>query len=552
MEVLNLIMMKNIEEDGKFKYHAGCKDLKITHLCFAISLVKKSLNEFSKYSGLLPNLKKSTVFFGSVNENLKSELLKIVLFVVGTLLMKYLGVPLLAKCLGVNYCKVLIERVQKRIVYLLPKTVVKEINKVMKFLWGSSGNSSGKAKTTWKVVCMPKDQGGLGIKPLGEWNEVLLMKNLWKILGWKKLMELRCKLKPHVLHSIGNGQNTSVWYDKWHQCGPLSDNISRREIYDARFQDDDCVADLIDNGRWKWPNNWLSKFSMLESIVVPYLNENQDKVVWINNNNKSIKFAIKDVWMDLRTQHSKVDWHHIVWFSQCNPRHTFIMWLALHKRLQTHDVMAKWMTGTTFKCSLCKQTSDYVQHLFFQRSYSKKVWNDIKGKILLDSTTCEWSDMIGKIQNMHCKNNIKSILSKVGIAACVYNIWKERNLRTFQNITRDDVDWDVNPVYTKFPVANGQLGDALVVGPIGGQQSRKCSQPLCFEGGDPLDIGIRIDESLTLSHLFYADDVVFIGKWDKTNVITIVNMLNVSYWLGVSKAIFKRVDYGALVTDLKK
>ncbi|GJZ82902.1 RNA-directed DNA polymerase, eukaryota [Tanacetum coccineum] len=37
--------------------------------------------------------------------------------------------------------------------------------------------------------------------------------------------------------------------------------------------------------------------------------------------------------------------------------------------------------------------------------------------------------------------------------------------------------------------------------------------------------GICIDDSLTLSHLFYADDAIFIGKWDKANVITIVNML---------------------------
>ncbi|GJR53061.1 RNA-directed DNA polymerase, eukaryota [Tanacetum coccineum] len=44
--------------------------------------------------------------------------------------------------------------------------------------------------------------------------------------------------------------------------------------------------------------------------------------------------------------------------------------------------------------------------------------------------------------------------------------------------------------------------------------------------------GIRIDESLTLSHLFYADDAVFIGKWDKANVITIVNMLK-CFILGV-------------------
>nr|GEX77340.1 RNA-directed DNA polymerase, eukaryota [Tanacetum cinerariifolium] len=37
--------------------------------------------------------------------------------------------------------------------------------------------------------------------------------------------------------------------------------------------------------------------------------------------------------------------------------------------------------------------------------------------------------------------------------------------------------------------------------------------------------GIRINDSLTLSHLFYADDVVFISKWDKANFTTIVHVL---------------------------
>ncbi|GJX05691.1 ribonuclease H-like domain-containing protein [Tanacetum coccineum] len=34
--------------------------------------------------------------------------------------------------------------------------------------------------------------------------------------------------------------------------------------------------------------------------------------------------------------------------------------------------------------------------------------------------------------------------------------------------------------------------------------------------------GIRFDDSLTLSHLFYADDAFFIGKWDRANILTIV------------------------------
>ncbi|GJT69110.1 RNA-directed DNA polymerase, eukaryota [Tanacetum coccineum] len=52
--------------------------------------------------------------------------------------------------------------------------------------------------------------------------------------------------------------------------------------------------------------------------------------------------------------------------------------------------------------------------------------------------------------------------------------------------------------------------------------------------------GIRIDESLTLSHLFYADDAIFIGKWDKANVrhyrdslmVAGIMRYKISRWLG--------------------
>nr|GEX18988.1 hypothetical protein [Tanacetum cinerariifolium] len=230
---------KNIKADGRFKYHAGCKDLQMTHLCFAddlmvfcngdvhsITVVKKSLNEFSRVSGLFPNLKKSTIFFGSVNDQVKQEILKIVDFSIGKLLMRYLGVSLLAKCLSVNDCRQLIDKVKERIgdwknrflsyagrlqlissvlasiqtywasVYLIPKTVAKEIDKVMKnFLWSHGCSNGGKAKIAWKVVCRPNDQGGLGIKPLRELNEILLMIHIWKIVEQKQNLWVQCYSK---------------------------------------------------------------------------------------------------------------------------------------------------------------------------------------------------------------------------------------------------------------------------------------------------------------------------------------------------------------------
>nr|GEZ09522.1 RNA-directed DNA polymerase, eukaryota, reverse transcriptase zinc-binding domain protein [Tanacetum cinerariifolium] len=184
-------------------YHIGCKELKLTHMCFAddlivlcngdvdsLKVVKKSLDDFSSISGLHSNLSKSTIFFDSINERDKGDLLQILPFKCGKLPMKYLGVPLLAKRLGVKDCKSLIENVENKIncwknknlsyagriqliasvlstmqqywasVYNLPLTVIKELNKLLKrFLWNSRNSAKGKARVAWNLVCRPKDQG---------------------------------------------------------------------------------------------------------------------------------------------------------------------------------------------------------------------------------------------------------------------------------------------------------------------------------------------------------------------------------------------------------
>ncbi|GKB26461.1 RNA-directed DNA polymerase, eukaryota, reverse transcriptase zinc-binding domain protein [Tanacetum coccineum] len=64
MEVFNMIMIKNVNESSFFKYHYGCKDLKLTHMCFAddllvlcngdkesLEVIKRSLEEFYRAMG---------------------------------------------------------------------------------------------------------------------------------------------------------------------------------------------------------------------------------------------------------------------------------------------------------------------------------------------------------------------------------------------------------------------------------------------------------------------------------------------------------------------
>ncbi|GJY22232.1 RNA-directed DNA polymerase, eukaryota, reverse transcriptase zinc-binding domain protein [Tanacetum coccineum] len=76
MEILTLLLQRKIRNNNKFKYHHGCKELQLVNLCFAddlmifcngdpisAELITEALNEFSKVSGLFPNLNKSTLFF---------------------------------------------------------------------------------------------------------------------------------------------------------------------------------------------------------------------------------------------------------------------------------------------------------------------------------------------------------------------------------------------------------------------------------------------------------------------------------------------------------
>ncbi|GKB36398.1 RNA-directed DNA polymerase, eukaryota [Tanacetum coccineum] len=66
---------------------------------------------------------------------------------------------------------------------------------------------------------------------------------------------------------------------------------------------------------------------------------------------------------------------------------------------------------------------------------------------------------------------------------------------------------------------NGCLNSAMGSVLVNGSPTSK------FQFHKGLFSGIPIDSSLTLSHLFFADDAIFVGKWDSLNIHIIVNVL---------------------------
>nr|GEV96344.1 hypothetical protein [Tanacetum cinerariifolium] len=471
MEVLNLIVAKNIKD-----------------------------NEFCSYSGLKANMNKSTVFFGGMTEAEQRHILDIAPFPIGRLPVRYLGVPLITKKISATDCKPLVERVRDRVmdwrnralsyagrvqliesvlssmhvywasVFFLPKNVIYEINKILKgFLWCQGELTRGKAKVFWKSICKPKEYGGLGIKQLLELNEVLLTKQLWKVMskektlwvkwittarlkgksiwmanagssssaGWKDLLKLRDKVRDHVLWKIVDGTKVSAWNDRWDSLGHLSDTISSRDIYEAGLTMESTLTALVNINNGNWPEGWLEEYPILSNYQTPQLtNEIEDKIVWIDNTGAERVFGTRIVWRDWNNYSAKMEWHPVIWYNMSIHRHTFVVWMALQNKLMTQENIAKWKDDAGMKCSLCQCCMNSIEHLFFMCPFTNAVWREVQ-KMLNMQLSYDWQIIIDELIGLPNNKNVWSIVRKLVFGAAVYFIWQERNRRMFQNEKRE-------------------------------------------------------------------------------------------------------------------
>ena len=68
-------------------------------------------------------------------------------------------------------------------VYWLPKATVKKLTSaVAQFWWSLGGSTKGMHQKSWNKLCVPKDNGGLGFKDFMDFNTVMLVKQLWKLI----------------------------------------------------------------------------------------------------------------------------------------------------------------------------------------------------------------------------------------------------------------------------------------------------------------------------------------------------------------------------------
>jgi hypothetical protein len=327
MNVLSC-MLDKAAEGKRIGYHPRCRNMSLTHLCFADDImvfsdgttksIKGTLEVFDRFaamSGLKISLEKSTAFMAGISPRAKEAILQQFPFALGTLPVKYLGLPLLTKRMSQMDYLPLVEKIRTRItswttrflsfagrlqliksvlssiinfwfsVFRLPKACLVEIEKLFSaFLWSGPELNAKRAKVAWSEVCKPKKEGGLGLKTLKETNEVSLLKLIWRILSardslwvqwlsknlirkesfwsvkgnscmgswiWKKILQQRDKASQLHRMEVRSGTSTSFWYDHWCPLGRLHQLLGPRGIIDLGIASHATVAEVMNTHRRK-------------------------------------------------------------------------------------------------------------------------------------------------------------------------------------------------------------------------------------------------------------------------------------------------------------
>jgi hypothetical protein len=104
--------------------------------------------------------------------------------------------------------------------YLLPKTIIKQINKYRKHCLcrGSDTNNRKPPKAAWPLVYLPKEEEGLGVLNLQTHNECILLKYLHKFFNsldipWVQLVWNRFYADGRLPRPNSNPRRSYRWRD---------------------------------------------------------------------------------------------------------------------------------------------------------------------------------------------------------------------------------------------------------------------------------------------------------------------------------------------------
>lgn len=500
MEVFSGILTSSTANPD-FRFYWRCKPIQLSHLFFAddvflfcqadwrsAAMLKKGLDRFSSWSGLLPNKSKSEIFLAGGDSSLRNKILWAFGFQEGNLPVRYLGVPIISSRLKRVDCMALTDRITARIqswthrflsfagrlqlirsvlhsiqafwssVFTLPASVLEDVDRIIRqFLWKGTSLGRGGAKVAWQDVCCPKCEGGLGIRNIKLSNRAFMVKYIWILFSdkqslwcrwihsvflkkrnfwivdrpgtcswmWKKILQLRPYFRSSFRWVVGNGYSTSLWYDYWLPCGPLDGFLPLSFRESIGLPDFAVVADLYS------PIGELLRSLMDRwSIALPTLSSVQDKFTWCHD--PSGQYSVASAWEFIRPRRSTIHWANLVWDNALAPRYQFILWLISKGRLPTQVLLLSYGRIDHGLCAFCNDVPDSVDHLFFGCRILAPLASFWATRCNVPWKNRTWKELLSWAPKFFSGKDFYHKMVRFSFGALCHLIWKKRNAAIFR------------------------------------------------------------------------------------------------------------------------
>jgi len=449
-------------------------------------LTKSLLQIFGEASGLQTNLHKSCVIPIQCDDSIEEIVSNSLQCSTSAFPATYLGLPISDKKLSRGHLLAWIEKIANKLpgwkapllslagrvvlvrfvltaipIYLLvalkvPKWFIRAIDKIRRgFLWkGRKEANGGCCLVAWDKVMRPLELGGLGIHNLEIMGWALQMRWLWiektkPERSWAGLkipvhMNTSAMFAISVVTSVGNGENTMFWTDRWiHGCRlqDLAPNVfksvpprlrNKRTVAEA-FHELTWVADIRGALGWHGLAEYLQLWDMLSNIA---LNDNTDVHQW--RFEPSDNFSTRSAYSAFFIGSTTFEPWKRIWKTWAPGKCKTFIWLAVRNRCWTADRLQKRGLPHPEHCPLCDQDDETVQHLLTSCVFARQFWFSILQPLNLTSLVpnrrCAslaewWKKSWRKIPKQHRKGfNSLVILG-------AWTLWKQRNACVFDGAT---------------------------------------------------------------------------------------------------------------------
>ncbi|KAL3513895.1 hypothetical protein ACH5RR_026612 [Cinchona calisaya] len=175
---------------------------------------------------------------------------------------------------------------------------------------------------------------------------------------------------------VGNGKQTSLGYDDWHDVSPSIKVFPPAIIQLFSSTNEAKLSSIIRNGEWAWPKGRMLRaeaLAMVQASPSYFLPKPDIKDVFIWKIDPSSIFSVKSALKKLSTYPPNVSWYKGVWGKHYVLEHSFILMLTCRRRLATTNMLLSWGMEIDASCPLCKSANETLSHLFFCYPFSTMV-----------------------------------------------------------------------------------------------------------------------------------------------------------------------------------